>query len=674
MDKTGVAAVVEHGVRLSGRTGKISTRFGEIANIVREANYWAGRMDAPIINREVVERAIREKDNRVRLPEEKLQELFAEGVLFVETDGVRVGQVNGLSFYDLGDYEFGKPTRITARTALGRSGLINIEREAEMSGPTFNKAMLIIEGYFRANFGQDYPLAFSASICFEQSYGGIEGDSASLAELFVLFSSLSGVPLRQDLAVTGSVNQYGEVQPIGGVNEKIEGFFDVCAMRGLTGTQGVVIPAPTRRSHAAGRRGGGGPGRALPRLRGDPGGGGGRASSPACPPAYGGTTDDFPEGTVFRKVETKLRRYAEQMRDFTRGPGDGGQGGARWPGGRLQKSDLEIGAGLPHVPGQRRGPGVSSLRSRMGQGNAPGMESLTIQNEPGAVLGGVGMATRQLEEELLVEPVEFVPHDRKPRMACVDPDLVEPAGSRPGQKQGVGRAPSHHLEIGHRPAPFAGGNHADCLAHARSRIGAEGSVHTEPFCRGHAIDQSQILFGHLPGLELAREERGRLSGPAEEHDSARFPVQPVDDADARFVQGLTSRLEKKAEEGVLEVASRGMDREVGRFVDRQYPIVLEENRDRKIDRGFGQPAGHIVDSISKPDHPGGAATLAVQENPPRLDDPGPLGSRAIAEAAGQVPVEAQPDRRIFDPDGSMPDPLGQGAEIEKIVRHLHTRL
>ncbi len=318
MDKTGVAALVEHGVRIAGRTEKLSTRFGEIANIIREANYWAGRMDAPIINREVIERAIREKDNRVRLPEEKLQELFAEGVLFVETDGAKVGQINGLSFYDLGDFEFGKPTRITARTSLGRSGVINIEREAEMSGPTFNKAMLIIEGYFRAHFGQDYPLAFSASICFEQSYGGIEGDSASLAELLALFSSLSGVPLRQDLAVTGSVNQYGEVQPIGGVNEKIEGFFDVCSIRGLTGRQGVVIPAANlgdlmlRSDVVDAVRAGRFHIHAVTRVEE------GAALFAGLDPGTPGVDGRFPEETLFARVEATLRRYATTMRDFAR--------------------------------------------------------------------------------------------------------------------------------------------------------------------------------------------------------------------------------------------------------------------------------------------------------------------------------------------------------------------
>ncbi|MDM7917393.1 MAG: ATP-binding protein, partial [Candidatus Eisenbacteria bacterium] len=189
MDKTGVAALVEYGVRLAGRNAKLSARFGEIATLIRESNYWAGRMGKKVLDREVVLRAIQEKENRLRLPEERLQEYFNEGTLFLETAGGAVGQINGLSYLGTEDYAFGKPVRITAQTALGRAGLINVEREAEMSGPTFNKAMLIIEGWFRALFGREYPISLSASICFEQSYGGIEGDSASVAELCALLSS-----------------------------------------------------------------------------------------------------------------------------------------------------------------------------------------------------------------------------------------------------------------------------------------------------------------------------------------------------------------------------------------------------------------------------------------------------------------------------------------------------
>ncbi len=318
MDNTGVAAVLEHGVRLAGRRRKLSTRFSEIADIVREANYWAEQEGAEIMTRAVVETAIRAKEDRMRLPEEKVQELFEDGSLLIETEGSVTGQVNGLSYYDLGDFQFGRPSRITAQTAMGRGGFINIEREARMSGPTFNKAMLIIEGFFRGWFGQSFPLSLSASIGFEQSYGGIEGDSASVAELCALLSSLADVPIRQDLAVTGSVNQYGDVQPIGGVNEKVEGFYDVCRARGITGTQGVVIPVSNQDDlmlrmdvvdaaregrfhiHAVRRVE-----EALELFTG-------------LPVGERDADGKFADGTLYAKVEAKLRRYAEQMREFGR--------------------------------------------------------------------------------------------------------------------------------------------------------------------------------------------------------------------------------------------------------------------------------------------------------------------------------------------------------------------
>jgi predicted ATP-dependent protease len=165
-----------------------------------------------------------------------------DGSILIDSVGGRVGQVNGLSVYMLGETEFGRPARITVKTAVGRSGIINIEREASMSGPTHNKGVLILSGYLRSRYAQDKPLVLSASIAFEQSYNGVDGDSASSTEIYAILSSLSGIPLRQDIAVTGSVNQHGEIQPIGGVNQKIEGFFDVCNARGLTGLQGVMIP------------------------------------------------------------------------------------------------------------------------------------------------------------------------------------------------------------------------------------------------------------------------------------------------------------------------------------------------------------------------------------------------------------------------------------------------
>jgi ATP-dependent Lon protease len=241
-DRSGVATVVEHGVRLAGRQKKLTTRFHLLADVLREASYWATKEGSQYVGEAHVERAIEKRIHRVNLVEDKIQEMIEDGMVMIDSDGAVVGQVNGLSVYNLGDYAFGKPSRITAKVAMGKAGIINIEREAELSGPTHNKGVLILAGYLRGKYAQDKPLAISASICFEQSYGGVDGDSASSTEIYSLLSSLAGVPLRQDIAVTGSVNQKGEIQPIGGVNEKIEGFFEVCTAKGLTGRQGVVIP------------------------------------------------------------------------------------------------------------------------------------------------------------------------------------------------------------------------------------------------------------------------------------------------------------------------------------------------------------------------------------------------------------------------------------------------
>ncbi len=241
-DKGGIAAVVEHGVRITGRQKKLSTRFHLIADLLREANYWAEKDGSDVITEKHVDKAIDKRNYRVNLIEEKIQEMIDDGTILIDSDGMVVGQVNGLSVYNLGDYMFGKPSRITAKTSLGKAGIINIEREADMSGPIHNKGVYILAGYLRGQYAQDKPITMSASLCFEQSYSGVEGDSASSTEIYALLSSISGLPLRQDIAVTGSVNQKGEIQPIGGVNEKIEGFFDVCRAKGLTGKQGVMIP------------------------------------------------------------------------------------------------------------------------------------------------------------------------------------------------------------------------------------------------------------------------------------------------------------------------------------------------------------------------------------------------------------------------------------------------
>ncbi len=241
-DCNAVAAVVEYGARLAGRQSKLSTQFNKVADVLREADYWAHKQGSSQISEKHVEKAIEEQLDRSRLIEEKIQEMIEEGTIMIDTRGTVLGQVNGLSVYDTGDYSFGRPSRITAKTSVGTSGIIDIEREAELSGRIHSKGVLILAGYLRSKYAQDKPLAMSASLCFEQSYSGVEGDSASSTEVYALLSALSQLPIRQDIAVTGSVNQKGEIQPIGGVNQKIEGFYDVCRAKGLTGTQGVMIP------------------------------------------------------------------------------------------------------------------------------------------------------------------------------------------------------------------------------------------------------------------------------------------------------------------------------------------------------------------------------------------------------------------------------------------------
>lgn len=241
-DKYAIAEVIEFGVRLGGRQNKMSTRFNVIADVLRESNFWAKSENSKTVTDVHVRKAIEERAYRLKMIEEKIQEMIVDGTIMIDHKGKVVGQVNGLSVYDMGEYAFGKPSRITVTTAMGKAGVINIEREAELSGPTHNKGVLILSGYLRSQYAQNKPLVMSASIAFEQSYSGVDGDSASSTEVYAILSSLSGVPLRQDIAVTGSVNQKGEIQPIGGVNEKIEGFYDVCKQMGFTGTQGVIIP------------------------------------------------------------------------------------------------------------------------------------------------------------------------------------------------------------------------------------------------------------------------------------------------------------------------------------------------------------------------------------------------------------------------------------------------
>jgi lon-related putative ATP-dependent protease len=247
-DRTAVAKVIEYSSRLVEDQQKLSTHFASICDILREANYWASKNGHDVVTAEDVKMAIEKRTYRVNLIEEKLLELFRDNVLLIDVDGEKVGTVNGLAVIDLGDHIFGKPTRITARSFLGRSGIINIEREVAMSGRIHSKAVMILSGYLRGKYAQDKPLSVSAQLTFEQLYDEIEGDSASAAELYALLSSISGIPVKQGIAVTGSVNQLGEIQPVGGVTYKVEGFFDVCRLKGLNGQQGVIIPAQNIRN------------------------------------------------------------------------------------------------------------------------------------------------------------------------------------------------------------------------------------------------------------------------------------------------------------------------------------------------------------------------------------------------------------------------------------------
>lgn len=247
-DKTAVAKVIEYSSRIAGDQRKLSTHFASICDILRESNYWASQNGHEFVTADDVRMAIEKRVYRANLIEERLLEMFKDGTLLIDVDGEKVGTVNGLAVIDIGDHIFGKPTRITARTFVGRGGIINIEREVAMSGRIHSKAVMILSGYLRGKYAYDKPLSISAQLTFEQLYDEVEGDSASAAELYALLSSISGMPIKQGVAVTGSVNQLGEVQPVGGVTQKVEGFFDVCRLKGLNGQQGVIIPVQNVRN------------------------------------------------------------------------------------------------------------------------------------------------------------------------------------------------------------------------------------------------------------------------------------------------------------------------------------------------------------------------------------------------------------------------------------------
>ena len=243
LDPGGVARMIEQAARHAADAEKLSIHMGHIADLLREADYWARKAGAELITAAHVQQAVDMREERIGRIREKSQESITRDIVLIDTAGARIGQINGLSVLSIGDLSFGRPTRISARIGIGAGRVLDIEREVELGGPLHSKGVLILSGFLRERFGVDSPLALTASLVFEQSYGGVDGDSASSAELYCLLSAIAEVPIQQCFAVTGSVNQHGDVQAIGGVNEKIEGFFDICKARGLTGKQGVLIPS-----------------------------------------------------------------------------------------------------------------------------------------------------------------------------------------------------------------------------------------------------------------------------------------------------------------------------------------------------------------------------------------------------------------------------------------------
>lgn len=242
LDKTAMARIIEYASKLAGSHKKLSTRFNDLIQVTGEAATWAKISRSKVVTKEFVDKALIERIERIKKYDSRYMEMIKDNSLLIDTSGFAVGTLNGLTVMTTGDYSFGKPAKITVNTYTGKNGIVNIEREVELSGSTHSKGVLILTGYLGEMFAQDIPLSLTASICFEQLYNGVDGDSASSTELYGLLSSLSGIPINQAIAVTGSVNQKGKIQPIGGVNEKIEGYFQICKMRGLDGSHGVMIP------------------------------------------------------------------------------------------------------------------------------------------------------------------------------------------------------------------------------------------------------------------------------------------------------------------------------------------------------------------------------------------------------------------------------------------------
>jgi lon-related putative ATP-dependent protease len=328
LNREAVARIIQRSSRISGDSKKLSTHLLSVADLLHEADYWASEAGNRVVTLKDVQEAIDQQIHRADRLRERTQESIKRGTILIDTEGERIGQVNGLSVIALGNFAFGRPSRITARTRLGKGSVVDIEREVELGGPIHSKGVLILSSYMGARYAPDYPMSLSASLVFEQSYAGVEGDSASLAELCALLSALAGVPIRQSLAVTGSVNQHGDVQPIGGVNEKIEGFFDACRAKGLTGDQGVLIPAANVEHlmlrqdvvEAAER----GEFHVYPVQNVDEG----IELLTGVPAGERDEEGAFPEGTINQRVEAQLIELAQRQRDFAEGSGEEEQAGA----------------------------------------------------------------------------------------------------------------------------------------------------------------------------------------------------------------------------------------------------------------------------------------------------------------------------------------------------------
>jgi lon-related putative ATP-dependent protease len=305
-DPGGVGKVVEYGSRLAEHQEKLSSRFSDISNLIRESHYWAEKEGASVVSRGHVEKAMDEKAHRHSRIEDRLQEVMKEGTLIVETSGNTTGQVNGLAVLNTGDYSFGKPSRITATVYAGRGGVLNIERETKLSGKIHEKAVLILSNYLGSKYADRKPISLTASLTFEQLYGMIEGDSATCAELYALLSAISKVPVRQSIAVTGSMDQSGNVQPIGGVNEKIEGFFALCRLRGLDGSQGVIIPERNVRNLMLRKNVVEAIGEGMFRIHAIDHVEEGIEILMGIPPGMPGLDGTYPEGTFHRLVEDRL--------------------------------------------------------------------------------------------------------------------------------------------------------------------------------------------------------------------------------------------------------------------------------------------------------------------------------------------------------------------------------